>query len=74
MPARAKDPAVPDISPIVPAPGVQAETQVPPADSRARLRRVLGMMTVLSVVLVMATEGVAWPFAERFRDTIPTID
>ena len=29
---------------------------------------------MLSIVLVVATEGVAWMFAERFRDTMATMD
>jgi eukaryotic-like serine/threonine-protein kinase len=38
------------------------------------MRRVLTALLMLSFVLAVATEGVAWMFAERFHDTIPTID
>ncbi|MBA2305957.1 MAG: protein kinase [Acidobacteria bacterium] len=41
---------------------------------RSFVRRLTGVATMLAVVLVVATEGVAWLFAERFRDTMSTLD
>ena len=37
-------------------------------------RPLLAALTMLFVVFVVATEGVAWLFAERFRDTMATMD
>ncbi|PYR44106.1 MAG: hypothetical protein DMF93_01240 [Acidobacteria bacterium] len=37
-------------------------------------RRLVSAIAALWFVSLVTTEGVAWLFAERFRDTIPTID
>lgn len=44
------------------------------ASHASTARRVVWAVAMLSLVVVVATEGVAWMFAERFRDTLPTID
>jgi hypothetical protein len=38
------------------------------------LRRLIAVAPMLSIVALVATEGVAWMFAERFRDTMPAMD
>lgn len=38
------------------------------------LRRLVGAAPMLTLVMVVATEGVAWMFAERFRDTMSAMD
>jgi eukaryotic-like serine/threonine-protein kinase len=68
------------VVPEVPVPGdTQVAVSVPPAATvvskrRTLLRRMVGAATMLFVILVIATEGVAWLFAERFRDTMSTLD
>ena len=52
------------------APAAAAPT--PQAQSIAR--RLFGMAVMLFVVFVVATEGVAWLFAERFRDSIAAMN
>ena len=65
-PASDPLPAIDSASPPEPAPAAPAKLFV--------VRRVVAALMMLSVVLVVATEGVAWMFAERFRNTIATID
>lgn len=57
---------------VVSDPGVTPGISTAPRRSLAR--RVLGAVGTLAIVAIVATEGVAWLFAERFRDTIPAID
>lgn len=38
------------------------------------LRRLIGATPLLAIVMLVATEGVAWMFAERFRDTMAAMD
>ena len=60
----------------IPASAVVAGAQ--PVARRLRRRSVIARtasaMLALGFVMVVATEGVAWLAAERFRDTIPEID
>jgi tetratricopeptide (TPR) repeat protein len=51
-------------------------TAAPPATApqRSLARRLAGAISALVFVAIVATEGVAWLFAERFRDTIPALD
>ena len=53
---------------------VSAATPPVPATSISLARRLIGAAMTLLLVLIVATEGVAWMFAERFRDSIETID
>ena len=41
---------------------------------RMAARRVINAIAAAAMIAVVTTEGVAWLFAERFRDTIPAID
>src|SRR6185436_16388729 len=41
---------------------------------RVAARRVVNTIAAAAMIAVVTTEGVAWLFAERFRDTIPAID
>ena len=41
---------------------------------RSIVQRFGTAMAMLAIVLVVATEGVAWMFAERFRDTLTSLD
>jgi hypothetical protein len=53
----------------------EPSTKSPPKkQQQVVVRRVLTALVMLSFVLIFATEGVAWMFAERFRTTIATID
>jgi hypothetical protein len=45
-----------------------------PAVRRSRIARLGSGVIAVGLVLLVATEGVAWLAAERFRDTIPEID
>jgi hypothetical protein len=45
-----------------------------PAPRRSILRRFASAIATVLVVGIVLTEGVAWLFAERFRDTIPAMD
>jgi Protein kinase domain len=45
-----------------------------PRRRRSFARRLASAIAALWFVSLVMTEGVAWLFAERFRDTIPTID
>ena len=77
-------PAVPPTEPMPPPatrPAATAPTQatVPlaaaaPRRRRSFTRRLFSAAAALWLVGAVMTEGVAWLFAERFRDTIPSID
>lgn len=45
-----------------------------PVKSRSVIRHFLRTIAMTVVVFVVATEGVAWLFAERFRETMATVD
>jgi hypothetical protein len=80
-------PYTPPRPPMTPAPGVVPSTEPPPTAAHADPkptgpvvaprrppRRLGSVMVMLLGLLVLTTEGVALPFAERFRDSIATID
>jgi eukaryotic-like serine/threonine-protein kinase len=54
--------------------GAVAVAAPAPVTSRSLIRRILGAAAMFFIVFVIATEGVAWLFAERFRDTMATLD
>jgi hypothetical protein len=56
-------------APPAPLPAAVAQSSPPPI-----LRHLAGTGLMVFVVFVVATEGVAWLFAERFRDTMAAID
>jgi hypothetical protein len=59
----------------VPAPdAAAAAVQAPPLTRPSFLRRVASVAGAIWFVAIVATEGVAWLFAERFRETIPAMD
>ena len=81
-------PAVPPTEPV-PVSSVTAAAPAPamaepPAQAAARatlpaprpfvLRRLAGAVATVLLIGIVTTEGVAWLFAERFRNTIPAID
>jgi len=45
-----------------------------PVKRRSAIRHVFSTIAMTVVVFVVATEGVAWLFAERFRETMATVD
>ena len=51
-------------------------TEVRPvvAVRRSLSRRLAGAITTIAIIGLVTTEGVAWLFAERFRDTVPAMD
>ena len=73
---------VPATDPVpAPAPGVITPVALPAATpatpkpvSRSLSRRVASGLATAAFLVIVATEGVAWLFAERFRDTIPAMD
>ena len=80
-------PSVSDVVPTDPVPptssagagiGVVDPVVAPPATGvgarRSSIARVGSALMALFFVIIVATEGVAWLFAERFRDSIPEID
>ena len=58
----------------VPAAAPAAAPQARPPVPRSLSRRVAGAIATAAFLAIVATEGVAWLFAERFRDTIPAMD
>ena len=83
-PTLAPAPAVPPTEPV-PAPArITAPTVALPAAAvaapprapapRSLLRRLAGTAATVAFIGIVATEGVAWLFAERFRAGIPAID
>ena len=76
-------PAVPVTDPVPAAAAPPATTtptaqvvkaQIPTVARRPLARRLVGAIATMAIVGIVATEGVAWLFAERFRDTIPAMD
>lgn len=63
--------AEPSAGPPAPPPGAAV---APAKATRSLLRRMLTTAATVALVAIVATEGVAWLFAERFRDTIPAMD
>ena len=53
---------------------VEAPDQEAAVSNRSILRRFSAAVAMLSMVIGVATEGVAWMFAERFRDTMASLD
>ena len=51
-----------------------AAMPVPVAGRRSLARRLVNVIAIAAVLGVVTTEGVAWLFAERFRDTIAAMD
>ncbi|HMC75905.1 MAG TPA: protein kinase [Vicinamibacterales bacterium] len=70
-PVPPTDPVRPSQSP--PPLAVQTGAAAVPA-RRSLPRRLAGAIGAFVFLAIVATEGVAWLFAERFRDTIPAID
>lgn len=73
--SHATEPALDAAPPL----GGASETSDPevvatPAAKRSSLHRVGPAVAMLSIVVIVATEGVAWMFAERFRDNMATLD
>ena len=66
---------VPHVAPVGVAVG-EAVKVVPRrrASARSAIARIGSAIVALLFVMTVATEGVAWLAAERFRDTIPEID
>jgi hypothetical protein len=57
--------------PAAASPAIAVAPAVPPRSLLRRLASAIGTVTLVGLV---ATEGVAWLFAERFRDTITLMD
>jgi hypothetical protein len=57
-----------------PVPPAAAIPSAPVATRPSVLRRLASAAAIVAVVGIVATEGVAWLFAERFRHGIPAID
>ena len=60
--------------PAAPTNPLRAAPPARPIRRRPVASRVLSAVMTMAFVAIVATEGVAWLFAERFRDTIPAID
>lgn len=58
----------------VPDTGQEPEPVAVPVTPRSVVRRFAAAAATLVFIFLLATEGVAWVFAERFRDTMSTID
>jgi serine/threonine-protein kinase len=71
---RNTEPAAADAAPAAETGAAAPAPAAIPQKNRLVIRRVLTALMLLSLVLLVATEGVAWMFAERFRSTIATID
>jgi hypothetical protein len=70
-PVPAGQPAVQ--SPVV-APPVSVAAEQPRRRYRVVARRLVNAIAAAALIGVVTTEGVAWLFAERFRDSIAAID
>jgi hypothetical protein len=68
---RANAPAVPVAPTPAPPAAVAAATKRP---AQSALRRLAGAVATVMLIGLVLTEGVAWLFAEGFRNTIPAID
>jgi hypothetical protein len=75
-PVPATDPVPASAPPVTPVPaaGPAVGVRAPAAPRRSLSRRVAGAIGTIALIGIVATEGVAWLFAERFRDTIPAMD
>src|SRR5262249_31704342 len=75
-PVRVTDPWPRSGALVVPAAPPRPAVPTPPRALPARplLNRVAHAIAMTLLVGIVATEGVAWLFAERFRDTIPAMD
>lgn len=67
----AEKPGVVPTEPLTPS---AAAAPIHPAVRQSLLRRVASAAATVALVGVVATEGVAWLFAERFRHNIPAMD
>jgi len=66
---------VPSLRPVISLPAPTTPVAVTRSQPRRSvLRRFASAMAAVAVVGIVMTEGVAWLFAERFRDTIPAMD
>ena len=60
---------VPEVAFVEPAPAAPVKRR-----RRTVIRHFLNTVAMTVVVFIVATEGVAWLFAERFRETMATVD
>src|SRR4051794_34941529 len=67
-------PAGPDLQSSAVALHIDGPGALPRRSYRAAARRLVNAIAMAAVIGVVASEGVAWLFAERFRDTIAAID
>ena len=58
----------------IPAAGTAVAVRMPAAIRTSLSRRLAGAIGTVALIVIVATEGVAWLFAERFRDTVPAMD
>ena len=58
----------------IPASAPPAPAQIAAPPRRSLARRLFTALATVALVWMVTTEGVAWLFAERYRDTIPAID
>jgi eukaryotic-like serine/threonine-protein kinase len=70
------DPLPPPVSRLVATPSSDSTSSLPASilPRRSLAVRLVPAAAVLAFLVLVATEGVAWLFAEHFRDTIPAID
>jgi hypothetical protein len=75
-PVPPTDPVPMSTTPVasLPAAGGAVAVGMPVATRPSLSRRLAGAIGIVAVIAVVATEGVAWLFAERFRDTVPAMD
>jgi hypothetical protein len=81
MPRRAREIPPTDVRPRAvqggSPEGAGGDLMPPPAGRvkrRSGIRHFLNTIAMTIVVFIVATEGVAWLFAERFRETMATVD
>ncbi|OFW06570.1 MAG: hypothetical protein A3H96_12950 [Acidobacteria bacterium RIFCSPLOWO2_02_FULL_67_36] len=70
------DPVPPSGSPRAAIPPTEPTrpVEIRPASRRSFASRLATATLTMAFLLIVVTEGVAWLFAERFRDTLPSID
>lgn len=56
------------------AAAVEPTVSTEPTKRRSVIRHFFSTIAMIVVVFIVATEGVAWLFAERFRETMATVD